>query len=215
MILNPILKNDPSAIDKTADPHVLFYNGKYYHGKSNVAMTNGAKLGDVVTVSASDFISLSVGAMGTDFHTVWRGADGTISNKGFAETTVTYSTLGYHLTNKGTASSLIGQTGASVPQQTTQPAATTTASQSTTVTTTTAPSGVTASKYGDANCDGTVDIADVVIVKCYLLNAKNYSLSAVGLANADVQGNGNGLNTNDIIAISKYALKLTDSLPIN
>lgn len=31
MILNPILKNDPSAIDKTADPHVLFYNGKYYH----------------------------------------------------------------------------------------------------------------------------------------------------------------------------------------
>ncbi len=195
--------------------NTVYYNGKYYHAKSNVAMTNGAKLGDVVTVSASDFISLSVGAMGTDFHTAWRASDGTISNKGFAETTGTYSTLGYHLTNKGTASSLIGQTGASVPQQTTAPAATTTASQSTTITTTTAQSGVTASKYGDANCDGTVDIADVVIVKCYLLNAKNYSLSAVGLANADVQGNGNGLNTNDIIAISKYALKLTDSLPIN
>lgn len=29
MILNPILKNDPSAINKTADPHVLFFGGKY------------------------------------------------------------------------------------------------------------------------------------------------------------------------------------------
>ncbi len=31
MIQNPVLRNDPSAIDKTADPHVLFFSGKYYH----------------------------------------------------------------------------------------------------------------------------------------------------------------------------------------
>ena len=31
MIINPVLKNDPNAIDRTADPHVLFYKGKYYH----------------------------------------------------------------------------------------------------------------------------------------------------------------------------------------
>ena len=36
-----------------------------------------------------------------------------------------------------------------------------------------------------------------------------------GIANADVQGNSNGLNVNDVIAISKYALKLINTLPIN
>ena len=31
MILNPILNNDGAAIERTAAPHVLFHNGKYYH----------------------------------------------------------------------------------------------------------------------------------------------------------------------------------------
>ena len=31
MILNPVLKNDPARIDRTADPHVLYHGGKYYH----------------------------------------------------------------------------------------------------------------------------------------------------------------------------------------
>ena len=163
-------------------------------------MTNGAKLGDEVTVQDSDFKSLSVQAMGTDFHTAWRDADGTINNNGFAETTGTYSSIGYHLSGNGTASLLIGQTGASTTPS---------------ITTTTTPSGVTVTKYGDANCDGETDIADVVSVKCYLINPKNYSISAQGIANADVQGNSNGLNVNDVIAISKYALKLIDTLPIN
>ncbi|MBE6861136.1 MAG: hypothetical protein E7499_07670 [Ruminococcus sp.] len=178
----------------------VYYNSKYYFAKNDTAMTNGAKLGDEVTVQDSDFKSLSVQAMGTDFHTAWRGADGTINNNGFAETTGTYSSIGYHLSGNGTASLLIGQTGASTTPS---------------ITTTTTPSGVTVTKYGDANCDGETDIADVVSVKCYLINPKNYSISAQGIANADVQGNSNGLNVNDVIAISKYALKLIDTLPIN
>ncbi len=28
---NPVLLNDPERKDRTADPHVLWYNGKYYH----------------------------------------------------------------------------------------------------------------------------------------------------------------------------------------
>ena len=41
--------------------------------------------------------------------------------------------------------------------------------------------------YGDANCDGNVDISDAVLIKCFLINSKKYSLSAQGKKNADVQ----------------------------
>jgi hypothetical protein len=68
--------------------------------------------------------------------------------------------------------------------------------------------------YGDANCDGKVDIADVVLVKCYLINSKKYSISKQGMINADVQGKSNGLNAQDALAIMKYSLKLIKSLPV-
>lgn len=65
--------------------------------------------------------------------------------------------------------------------------------------------------YGDANCDGVVDIADIAIVKCYLINSEKYSMTSKGLKNADVQGNENGINVNDAIAIQKYVLGMIDS----
>jgi len=64
---------------------------------------------------------------------------------------------------------------------------------------------------GDANCDNVLNIADVVSVKCYLINSKNYSLSKQGIINADVHLPGNGLNIQDVIAIQKYTLKLISS----
>ena len=73
---------------------------------------------------------------------------------------------------------------------------------------------VKADLYGDANCDGKVDLADVVLVKSYLLNGTKYSISAQGLANADVQSTGNGLNGNDAVAIQQYSLKLISKLPV-
>ena len=79
-------------------------------------------------------------------------------------------------------------------------------------TTTTAPVKVTL--YGDANCDKTVDISDVVLLKAWLLNSNKYSIAAQGIANADVQGTGNGINSNDVLAIQKYSLKLIDKLPV-
>ena len=60
---------------------------------------------------------------------------------------------------------------------------------------------------GDVNCDRNVDIADAVLVKCYLINAKNYSLSKQGAANADIHGELNGINIQDVVAIQKYVLK--------
>ena len=65
--------------------------------------------------------------------------------------------------------------------------------------------------YGDANADGVVDIADIAIVKCYLINSEKYSMTSKGLKNADVQGNENGINVNDAIAIQKYVLGMIDS----
>lgn len=77
----------------------------------------------------------------------------------------------------------------------------------------TTPTTPKVTMYGDANCDGKVDISDVVLLKSWLLNAQKYSVSAQGLANADVQGTGNGINNNDIVSIQKFALKLISSLP--
>ena len=39
-----------------------------------------------------------------------------------------------------------------------------------------------------------LDFADVVIIKCYLINNKEYSITKQGLINADVNESGNGLN---------------------
>jgi len=96
----------------------IYYNSKYYFANSATTMTNGAKLGDIVTPSDSDFITLSVPAMGTDFHTEWRNADGTPNPKGFAETKGTYAALGYHMSNGVTQET-------PTPVETTKPAQTT------------------------------------------------------------------------------------------
>ena len=101
---------------------------------------------------------------------------------------------------------------------------TTTAKQTTTVTTvttvtttktvTTTATPIKVSMYGDANCDNIIDISDIVLLKSWILNSNKYSVSQQGLANSDVQGNGNGVNSNDIIAIQKFSLKLIDKLPV-
>ncbi len=105
----------------------VYYNSKYYFAKSET-MTNGAKFGDIVTPADSDFITLDVPAMGADFHTAWRNADGSPNPHGFAETASnsSYKGLGYKMSD-GTAQP-------PVSTQTTAP----TNSTTTTTTTTTA-----------------------------------------------------------------------------
>ncbi|MGN0592789.1 MAG: dockerin type I domain-containing protein [Ruminococcus sp.] len=76
----------------------IYYNSKYYKVSDRVNIANGDKTGDIVTLAESDFITLSVPAMGTDFHTAWRNADGSINTAGFAETTGQYESMGYHFT---------------------------------------------------------------------------------------------------------------------
>ncbi len=79
----------------------IYYNSKYYMVSDRTAIDNGDKIGTNITPAVSDFITLSVPAMGTDFHTAWRNADGSINTSGFAETTGTYASMGYHFTSSG------------------------------------------------------------------------------------------------------------------
>ncbi|HAP79840.1 MAG TPA: glycoside hydrolase [Ruminococcus sp.] len=69
--------------------------------------------------------------------------------------------------------------------------------------------------WGDANTDGAVDIADAVCVASYVGDSKNNGLSAKGLANADVQSNGNGVNASDALAIQQFLAGTVKSLPID
>ncbi|MBQ6181179.1 MAG: right-handed parallel beta-helix repeat-containing protein [Ruminococcus sp.] len=192
----------------------LYYNSKYYYNSGSFnADGSQPKEGTVVTPSDSDFITLSVPAMGTDFHTKWRNPDGTLNTGGFAETNGTYKSLGYHFNNL-TPSPIV---------TTQQPAATTTTTTTTTTTSTTKPAETTTTApqpgvstvAGDADGDGLVKMNDAVLIMQCLSNPDKYTLEGQLRDNADVNGNKNGLSPLDALAIQKYLLKLIPSLPEN
>jgi hypothetical protein len=68
--------------------------------------------------------------------------------------------------------------------------------------------------WGDANVDGTVDIADVVAVAAYVGDSTANPLTEKGLRNADVHANGNGLNASDALTIQQYLAKIVEKLPV-
>lgn len=67
--------------------------------------------------------------------------------------------------------------------------------------------GIPASKYGDANCDGVVTMADAASVYQALGNPDKYGLSEQGAANADVNGSA-GLTADDALTIQKVVANL-------
>jgi hypothetical protein len=123
-----------------------------------------------------------------------------------------------------------GNSTPSVQTTTTTKVTTTTTKKVTTTTTTTAP--VVTQPYvvtdpplqptilGDANNDGGIDLSDAVIIMQALANPNKYGvsgtdrhrISAQGWVNADVHKRGNGVSSNDALAIQKYCLGLV-SLP--
>ena len=60
--------------------------------------------------------------------------------------------------------------------------------------------------YGDANCDGKVDMADAVLMAQYLKYPKKYPITAAGLKNADCVDS-DGINTLDVRAVQLVAVK--------
>lgn len=67
--------------------------------------------------------------------------------------------------------------------------------------------------YGDSNCDGSVNLADAVIIMQYLANPVKYGIADQGLINADVNRTGDGVTSGDAFTIQQYVLGIIDSLP--
>ena len=74
---------------------------------------------------------------------------------------------------------------------------------------------------GDANCDGIVDLSDAVIIMQAQSNPAKFGengsdpthMTAQGVINGDVSGNGDGITSKDALTIQKYLLGLISSLP--
>ena len=75
--------------------------------------------------------------------------------------------------------------------------------------------------WGDANCNGTVDMSDAVLIMQVFSNPDKYGetgsadghITRQGQLNGDVSENGNGLTNMDALAIQKYCLQLITTLP--
>lgn len=78
---------------------------------------------------------------------------------------------------------------------------------------TTTPAKPTDIVYGDANCDGSVTMADAASIYQALGNADKYSLSEQGAANADCSNPGDGITAADALAVQKLSAKLISKLP--
>ena len=77
--------------------------------------------------------------------------------------------------------------------------------------------------YGDANCDGKVDISDAVMILQALSNKDKYGVTGSdpshiteqGMINADCNKSRDGVTTSDALTVQKYIVNLVDSLPID
>lgn len=195
------VKNQEGKNDKfvgTIENSAYYNSGKYYYVGSKQAINNGDKIGEVVSLTDNDFISLTVGAMGTDFHKEWRNANGTIYTNGFAQTKESspYAALGAKFYYSDDQPST--EPPATNPPATEPPA-------------TDVPTNPDPVVYGDTNCDGTVDILDIITLNKALLGSTN--LSDTGTRNADVDGDGKP-SANDSLAILKFIVKVIDKLPV-
>ena len=127
------------------------------------------------------------------------------------------------LAKAGKASSVVTGGGTVEGAITTQ--APTEAPTTTTTTTTQAPTeapttGIQPTKWGDANCDNNVNIADAVLVMQASTNPDKYGvgksssgITEQGAVNADVDGY-KGLTNNDALLIQKFKLGLISEFPV-
>ncbi len=67
--------------------------------------------------------------------------------------------------------------------------------------------------YGDANCDGSVTMADSTAILQSIANYDKYGLSEQGAINADVYKRGDGITVADATSIRKLDSKVITSLP--
>ena len=89
----------------------------------------------------------------------------------------------------------------------------------TTTTTTSKPDTSNSDKilYGDANCDKEVSLADAVLIMQSLANPEGFKLTEQGKNNADIVNRGDGITTNDALAIQMIGINLLkqEDLPVD
>lgn len=68
--------------------------------------------------------------------------------------------------------------------------------------------------WGDVNVDGKVEIADVVSASAYVGDSGNNAIETQGLINGDVQNNGDGITSGDVLAIQQYLANIVAVLPV-
>ena len=104
---------------------------------------------------------------------------------------------------------------------TTSTTVTSSSTSSITTSKSTATSKNTEIKYGDANCDGNIDLADAVLIMQSISNPSKYGIegndknriTSKGQKNADCSNTGDGVTNADALAIQKYKLSLISELP--
>ncbi|SFX50122.1 pectinesterase family protein [Ruminococcus sp. XPD3002] len=57
--------------------------------------------------------------------------------------------------------------------------------------------------YGDANCDGNVNLSDALLILQYIANSKKFPIDTQGLINADVYNRGDGVTPLDSLTLQK------------
>ena len=112
-------------------------------------------------------------------------------------------------------------TTAKTTKTTTTTTVTSSKPKTTTTTTTTTTGPETDPDYGDANCDGSVNLSDAILIMQAIGNPDSYGvngteesrISKQGEINGDVNDPGSGLTNSDSLTIQKYLLKLISKLP--
>lgn len=79
-----VTKREKDAFTGTISDSVYYADGSYYAVGDAASITTAAGVGSKINAPGdNDFVSVISPAMGTDFHTVWRAADGSLSLGGF------------------------------------------------------------------------------------------------------------------------------------
>ena len=122
---------------------------------------------------------------------------------------------------KATTTKATTTTTTTTTTRTTTTTTTTTRTTQSTTQPTTQSTALTATKIGDANNDGKINLADTVMIMQALVNPDKYGvngsdrlhITAQGWANADCCNTGDGVTNKDALAIQKLLLELISSLP--
>ena len=135
-------------------------------------------------------------------------------------TTTTTTTTATTTTTTTTTSATTTTTTSTATSSETTTTSTTTAPATESTTTTTFDTEKTVTLAGDANCDGSVDMSDVVLIMQALANPNKFDtkgtddhrITEQGTVNADVSERGNGMTTADALEIQRYLLHIISKL---